>query len=147
DAYRSGLETGDFTYATYAIFHESWYGFLTGNDLTGFVRDYSPNLMFLRQIKNYSFVDAQQVILSWGSNLYAAGEFDEQTYLEKYQNDAFFMTFFYITRLYLLFLSEKYTEARECAKKGETVAHALVGTIWPELLSFYHALTLSADWR
>ena len=69
EAYRSGLETGDFVYATYGIFHESWYALLCGQELNHFQQAYLPNLNFLSQIKNHSFVDAQHIILQWGLNL------------------------------------------------------------------------------
>ncbi|MEW5957757.1 MAG: ATP-binding sensor histidine kinase [Chloroflexota bacterium] len=153
EAYRAALEVGDFVYATYGIFHESWYGLLCGQDLSRFQADYRPNLTFLTQIKNHSFIDAQQVILHWGLNLQGltAGKFsfndtsfDEKTYLDAYKDDPFFETFYFVTKIASLYTFENYGEARAIAQKAEGVVPSLAGTIWQVLLCFYHGLTLAA---
>ncbi|NUN14054.1 MAG: AAA family ATPase [Myxococcales bacterium] len=153
EAYRAGLEVGDFVYATYGIFHESWYGLLCSQDLSRFQEDYRPNLTFLSQIKNHSFVEAQQVILHWGLNLqgltasrfsFDDTAFDEKSYLAAYKDDPFFQTFYFVTKLTCLYTFEDYAEARAIAQKAEEVVHSLTGTIWQVILSFYHALTLAA---
>lgn len=153
EAYRSGLETGDFVYATYGIFHESWYALFCGMELSQFQQAYRPNLSSLSQIKNQSFVDAQRVILQWGLNLqgltgskYSLSDqdFDEQAYAETYRDNAFFETFYFVAKLHILYTFGNYREAQIVAKKASSVVHSLNGTIWTAALCFYYALTLTA---
>ncbi|NUM73799.1 sigma 54-interacting transcriptional regulator [candidate division KSB1 bacterium] len=153
DAYRSGLEIGDFVYATYAAIHESWHAFFSGYELPQFQKDYSPNVSFLDQIKNYSFADAQRLILHWGLALqgltssktsFTDATFDEAAYLKNYTGAAFFETFYYTMKLNVHYLFENYEEARKMALKAESAIHALFGTLWMTTLCFYHALTLAA---
>ncbi|HEX3034638.1 MAG TPA: serine/threonine-protein kinase PknK, partial [Thermodesulfobacteriota bacterium] len=153
EAYRSGLESGDFAYSTYAVIHESWHALLSGFELSQFNKDYTPNVSFLKQIKNYSFADAQQLILQWGLNLQGLTEskysfsdntFDEETYLQTYKGNAFFETFYFATKLHILYTFEKYSTAKEMALNAEGVIHALHGTLWDAVLCFYQALTLTA---
>ena len=153
EAYRSGLESGDFAYATYGIFHESWYGLIARNDIDQFLSTYSSNLTFLRQIKNYSFADTQQIILHWGLNLrgltssyqsLSSQSFQEQDFLKTYGGNPFFETFYYVPKLAVLFHFENFPEALECSRKADLVISALAGTIWPTLLCFYKGLVLAA---
>ena len=51
EACRSGLETGDFTYANYGVFTESWAAFFACRDFRLFVQDYSPNLELIRKLR------------------------------------------------------------------------------------------------
>jgi PAS domain S-box-containing protein len=153
EAFRSGLETGDFVYATYAAIHESWHAFFCGSDLSQYQKDYAPNVSFLTQIKNYSFADAQRLILHWGLNLQGLTEskfslndkdFDEKAYWQAYNGVPFFETFYDVTQLHIFYLFENYAEAQKAALKAECVIHALVGTLWMTTLCFYQALTLAA---
>lgn len=153
EAYRAGLEVGDFVYATYAVIHESWHALLSGYELQQFNEDYGANLIFLSQIKNYSFADAQRLILHWGLNLqgrtkgklsFSSNHFDEQTYVETYAGNAFFETFYFVTRLHVSYLFEEYKLAQQMAERAEKVIYALHGTLWDAVLCFYHGLTLAA---
>jgi len=153
EAYRAGLEAGDFVYATYAVIHESWHAFFSGYELNQFQKDYSPNVSFLTQIKNHSFAEAQRLILHWGlcfQGLTASrfsfndATFDEQAYLQTYNQATFFETFYYVTKLNVHYAFEDYAEAHKMALKAVGVIHALVGTLWMTTLCFYHALSLAA---
>jgi formate hydrogenlyase transcriptional activator len=150
--YRSGLESGDFTYATYSIFVESWYGLLVSRELRAFQREYGPVVGFLRQIKYHTFADLQQLILNWGLALQGAtgrpgslsGDgFDERAY-RKTAAMPFFLVFYYVPKLHLLYTSGHYRAACAVARKAEGVIGSLTGTIWPALLLYYQALTLTA---
>ena len=153
EACRSGLETGDFTYANYGAFTETWPAFLTSRDLALFVRDYSPNLQLIKKLKMDSFVDAQKVILNWARALQGltssalqltAEDFDEDAYVRAYSNNPFFMTFLYVVKLHLSVLFEEYEKAYENARNARQVIHSLGGTIWPVLLDFLYGVTLAA---
>ncbi len=153
DAFRTGIETGDFVYSTYATFHESWYGFLTSKTIGQFKEHYTANIQFLNHIKNYSFVDAQSVILNWGEAL--AGNtfnptslsnsvFDQTEYENKYRKVPFFFTFFTVVSTYLAFHFYEFDNALQYAEQADTVVAALIGTIWDALLCLFHSLTLSS---
>src|SRR5574341_311404 len=109
EACRSGLETGDFTYAGYGAFTETWAALLTSNDLERFVRDYTPTVGLLERIRRTSLASAQQLFLAWAralqgqtenpSSLSHAG-FDETAYLSSYRDDVFCMGFYYFAKLH-----------------------------------------------
>ncbi len=153
EAYRAGVETGDLTYATYAIFHESWYALLSGMDLGRFAREYGPKVSFLRRIRNDSFAEAQQMLLHWGRCLagetagpvsLSSAEFDETAFERAYGANAFFMTFYWVPRVAVRYAFGAYDDALACAARAGTVVASLTGTIWPVLLSFYTGLALAA---
>jgi predicted ATPase len=120
EAQRSGLETGDFAYVTYGAFHESWYGLLTSQDLARFVRDYTPNIPLLQNIRAASFIEAQKLIINWAHALQGLtdhplslsdADFQERDYQEAHKTDAFFLTFFHIIRLHLHVTFAEYDKA------------------------------------
>lgn len=156
EAYRCGLEAGDFAYATYGTFHESWYTWLCSGQLSLVDQACQANVAFLNQIKNYSFADAQRVIWQWSLSLQGKtandnfpdeATLDEAIYLRTYQNDQFFLTFYYISKLQLRYTFEDFEGARAMAEQAERVVPSLNGTIWNVILYFYEALTLTALYR
>src|SRR5438093_7923570 len=99
-----------------------------------------------------SFVDAQKVMLNWARALQgltlsrielSAEDFDEDSYARVYSDNPFFLTFFYVVKLYLCVLFEEHEKAYENARNARQVAHTLGGTIWPVLLDFLYGLTLA----
>ncbi|MBZ5553701.1 MAG: sigma 54-interacting transcriptional regulator [Acidobacteriia bacterium] len=152
-AFRSGFETGDFTYANYAVFSESWHALLISRDLGRFIRDYSPNLAVINKLKMTSFVDAQKIILNWARALQGLTRdmfslsdetFNEEDYHRTYESNPFFMTFYHLAKLHLYFNLEEYGKATEAASHLQRVAHSLGGTIWPPVLDFWIGLTLAS---
>ncbi|MCB9098518.1 MAG: AAA family ATPase [Anaerolineales bacterium] len=152
EAYRCGLESGDFAYATYGTFHESWYILLSGAELSQVDQACQANITFLTQIKNFSFADAQRVIWQWSVSLQGPNGnpppldpgFDDQAYQTTYHNEPFFETFYYISKMHLAYMFEDFPEALRMAEHAERVVPSLNGTIWSLALSFYYALTLTA---
>jgi len=153
NALRAGLESGDFVYATYAAIHESWHAFFCGNDLQQFHKEYAPNVDLLLQIKNYSFAEAQRLILHWGLALQggtadrtslSTADFNEETYMREYAGAAFFETFYFTAKLHLHYLFENHAEAHRMALRAEAAIPALFGTLWMTTLCCYHGLTLAA---
>jgi hypothetical protein len=57
------LQNGDFTYAGYGAFTESWPAFLTSRDLEKFVRDLTPNLALLERIRTTWLAAAHRLAL------------------------------------------------------------------------------------
>ena len=153
EAFRSGLETGDFTYASYGAFTESWHALLTTNDLGLFTRNYSSNLDLFKRIRMEGFLDAQKVILNWALALQGLTQekaslstdtFDETAFIASYQESPFFMIFYYVAKVHLSYLFGHYHRALEFSRDAELIIHALSGTIWPVLLNIWTGLTLAA---
>src|SRR6266540_3869625 len=66
---RSGLEAGDFLYAAYGAFTETWPAIVSTQDLAQFVRDYSPSLVLINELKATGFADSLKIILNWARAL------------------------------------------------------------------------------
>jgi len=153
DAYRSGLETGDFAYATYAAFSETWHAFVCSTNLPQFLDTYLPNVDFLTRIKNHRFADAQQLFLQWALNLqsktkdrlsFSSDNYDAEGYLARHADAAFFEVFYWVTRLTALYRFGAFTQALAAAQRAEAVIGSLSGTLWVATLCFYYGLTLTA---
>jgi predicted ATPase/transcriptional regulator with GAF, ATPase, and Fis domain len=152
EARRTGLETGDFTYANYGAFTESWPALLSTNDLQQFVTDYSENLEFIKKLKFTNFADAQQLLLNWAGALVgeriqqgslSTESFDELEYAHKYRGNPFFMNFYHLAKLQLGFHFGKYEEAVEHASNADWIVSPLVGTVWPAVWAFWRGLILA----
>ncbi len=153
EACRSGLETGDFTYAGYGAFTETWAALLASRDLDRFVRDYTPTVALLQRIKLASLADAQELILSWARALQghtpdglslSHGSFDERAYATLYATNPFCMTFLYAARLHLGVLFEDPARALQAARDAKQQAWTPRGTIWPVMLDFWGALAMAS---
>jgi predicted ATPase/GAF domain-containing protein len=152
EACRSGLRTGDFTYAGYGAFTETWPAFLTSKDLDRFVGDYVPTLALLRRIRTTGLAAAHNVMLNWARALQARTEsplslsgasFEEGSFTTAYGDNPFFMTVFYVAKLHLSLLLEDYPGALEAARRARQLGPWGRGTIWPVLLEFWGALARS----
>ena len=113
EAYRAGLESGDFLYAAYGVFHESWHALFSGQALNEFHHHYSAYLAFMTKTKNQTFLDTHQLILHWSRAIQGRTEepcsltsddFDEAFYLKTYESLAFFVSFYYVIKLHVLYL-------------------------------------------
>jgi predicted ATPase/transcriptional regulator with GAF, ATPase, and Fis domain len=155
EACRSGLETGDFTYAGYGAFTETWAALLTTNDLDGFVRDYTPTVALLERIGRTSLASAQELFLNWARALQGQtsgvlslshGSFDEREYLSTYQSNVFCMAFYHSARLHLGVTFEEYSLALGAARTARREAWTGEGTLWPVFLDFWSALAMASLW-
>jgi predicted ATPase len=154
EACRSGLQYGDFAYAGYGAFTESWPAFLTSRDLGRFLRDYQPTLAVLRKVRMQGLADAHTVMLQWAKALAGAtrgpvylsdGEFDEDAYVAAHRENPFFMTVFLIAKLHLAMLHEDAAGALAAAHAAHRLGPWGKGTIWPVLLEFWGGLALTAQ--
>ena len=107
----------------------------------------------MAKTKNQTFFDAHQLILHTGLALrgrtdtptsLSSEEFNESGYLKAYGSLDFFMSFYYVTKLGLLYLFGDYEAAARMAEKAERVADKTAGMIWDAWRCFYQALTLAA---
>jgi predicted ATPase/transcriptional regulator with GAF, ATPase, and Fis domain/tRNA A-37 threonylcarbamoyl transferase component Bud32 len=155
EARRSGFETGDFTYAIYGAYTETWVAIAITQDLARFVRDYSPNLALFKKLKVASIGDAQKALLNWARALQGETrapislsdeEFNEQEYRETYRDNPFFLICYAVTKMQLCYLFGEYRKALEAARIGRQIVHHLEGTIWIVLFDFWNALILAANY-
>ncbi len=154
EACRSGLQTGDFTYAGYGAFTESWPAFLTSRDLERFVRDFSPTLAVLRRIHTMGLHDAHGVMLNWARALQGRTEaplslsdknLREDAYSAAHHANPFFMTVFHVAKLHLAILFEDTAAALLAERRARELGPWGKGTIWPVLLDFWGGLALASS--
>ncbi|MGH8070824.1 MAG: sigma 54-interacting transcriptional regulator [Candidatus Entotheonellia bacterium] len=154
EAFRLGHDTGLFVDASWALFNEIWFALLTSRDLAVFDKTYLPHVDYSERIKMHHIADAKRVLLQWGRALQGLTEhplsftdatFDEAVYCRTYQGQRLFEMFYIVAKLALLYIFEAYREAHEAAWQAEAIIRQdFSGTIWDEIRTFYHALTLSA---
>ncbi|HJR59426.1 MAG TPA: sigma 54-interacting transcriptional regulator [Vicinamibacterales bacterium] len=154
EARRSGLESGDFTYAGYGTATEAWPALMISRSLEGFVRTYSPDLALLERIRMEDFRSALRVLLNWALALQGRTDerlslsnvdFDEEAFIANHEASApFFLTFVYIAKLHLCVLLERFELAVECQRRARAVT--VVGTMWPVLLDFWGSMAIAGAW-
>jgi predicted ATPase/transcriptional regulator with GAF, ATPase, and Fis domain len=154
EAFRLGHDAGLFVDASWALFNEIWFALLTSRDLAVFDNTYTPHVDYSERIKMHHIADAKRVLLQWGRALRGLTEqplsftdatFDEAAYCHTYQGQRLFEMFHIVAKLTILYTFEAYQEAHEAARRAEAIIRQdFNGTIWDEIRTFYHALTLSA---
>jgi predicted ATPase len=154
EAFRLGHDTGLFVDASWALFNDIWFALLTSRDLAVFDTTYAPHVDYSERIKMRHIADAKRLLLQWGRALQGLTEhplsltdatFDEAAYCRTYQGQRLFEMFYAVARLAILYTFEAYQAAREAAQQAEAIiGQDFTGTIWDELRTFYHALTLAA---
>ncbi len=155
EACRSGLDTGDFTYAGYGAFTETWAALLTSRDLEHLVHDFTPTTALLRRIRRDSLADGQELFLAWARalqgrtarslSLSSAG-FDEGEYLARHAANGFNLTFYYAAKLHLGVIFGEFGAALEAARTAREQAWRGEGTLWPIFNDFWTGLALSATY-
>jgi transcriptional regulator with GAF, ATPase, and Fis domain len=154
EAFRLGHETGLFVDASWALFNEIWFALLTNRDLAVFDTTYTPHVDYSERIKMRHIADAKRVLLQWGRALQGLTEdplsftdatFDEVAYCRTYQGQRLFEMFYIVAKLAVLFTFGSYQAAREATRRADAIIQQdFTGTIWDEIRTFYHALTLTA---
>jgi predicted ATPase/transcriptional regulator with GAF, ATPase, and Fis domain len=152
EARRSGLESGDFVYASYGAATETWPALACTQDLAAFVRDYTPNLALTRRLEVTAFSDALALMLNWARalqgqteaplSLSAAG-LDETEYVETHRDNPFFSLFHQVARLHVSYLLGAEDQALAAAERAHELRHHLAGTIWPVWVDFWGGLALA----
>jgi predicted ATPase len=154
EAYRSGIETGDFLYAAYGAGTESWTALAAAQDLAQFVHDYTPNVALIERLKNTGFADLVRLMLNWARALQGRtvapmsltdATLDEAGYLRAYQDHPFFASIHAVVRLHINVLLGTPEQALKAAQHSDGLVHNLTGTIWPVIHEFCHGLALAAN--
>jgi predicted ATPase/transcriptional regulator with GAF, ATPase, and Fis domain len=153
EACRSGLESGDFAYAGYGAFTETWAALLSCRDLDLFIRDFTPTVALLERIRRHSLASAQRLFIQWARALQGRtssplslsdGTFDERDYASTYAANGFCMTFLYAARVQLGVMFEEHGPAARAARTARSEAWTPRGTIWPVFLDFWEGLAIAA---
>jgi predicted ATPase/signal transduction histidine kinase len=148
----SGLDSGDFLYAAYALGTEPWSAFVALPSLAQFVHDYGPQVGKIEQLKNRGFADSLRLFLNWARALQGLTEsplslsdatFDESAYAREYGEHPFFGTIHSILRLQLTCLLGTPTQAVAAATVARSQVHHVPGTIWPVVERLWNALALA----
>jgi len=131
-----------------------WFAMLTTSDLVEFHSIYAPNVDYSDRIKMGHIADGKRVLRQWGRALqgltkhpcsFSDASFDEDAYCQTYGEMRLFQMFHITLKLALLYTFEEYQAAMEAAQRAEEIIRTdFTGTIWDEIRTFYHALTLSA---
>lgn len=154
EAYRSGIESGDFLYAAYGAAIGPWSAFFAGEDLVQFVRDYEPSVAQIDELKNPAFADTLRLILNWARALQRRtvaplsltdATMDEADYLLRYADIPFFAGIHAVARLHLCSLLGSPLQAMQAAEHAAPLVAHMPGTIWPVQHEFWHALAVAAN--
>ncbi|REJ75983.1 MAG: GAF domain-containing protein [Acidobacteria bacterium] len=154
EAARSGLEAGDFLYASYGTMTETWSAYQIADDLEEFSRSYAPGLDLIQKLKVGSFADAHNLMLNRALALcgktespvsVTAGDFSEEQYARAYADNPFFSTFLSVSKLELYYTFGEYDNALTEYRRAIPLVSHVSGTIWPVLLDTWGGLTLAAN--
>jgi len=152
EACKAGLESGDFNYAGYGAFTETWAALVANRDLAEFVHDFEPTVKLLERIRIQSLADAQRLFLGWARALLGEtagphsvdhGDFDAREYEEVHGENRFCLTFLLFARLHLGVLFEDHAAAASAAARIRAEGWVPDGTIWPVLFEFWEGLAVA----
>jgi len=156
EAYAICLEVGDLEYAGYALAFSSFYGYLSGQELSALAKEMSVNSKALERInketsKNWIDMYRQIVenLLGRSQNPCAiVGEaYDEEKMLplRKQANDLTTQGYFYVPRVFLCYLFQDWNGAAESLENAENCLGGAAGTPLVTLFYFYHSLVMLAE--
>ncbi|MBD2206030.1 AAA family ATPase [Calothrix sp. FACHB-1219] len=151
-AYQTGIETGDFLHAGFALGGHSDGRFFSGEELNSFVQVMADYSLALAQVKQYS----AQIYLNLGKQAaenfiepvsqpdYLIGNtYNETLMLTKHHQDHDLIAIAqaYIYKLLLACYFANYTDARDYIAQAQPCLMAVSGTIFVPIFHFYAALT------
>ncbi|MEH2056586.1 MAG: AAA family ATPase [Nostoc sp.] len=151
-AYHTGIETGDFLYAGYALATHSNARFFSGAELNSFIQDMADYSVALAQVKQYSaqvYVDlgkqtAENLIeLVTQPHCLIGNTYNETLMLPKHQqdNDLTAIAQAYIYKLLLAYYFGNYPDALNYVDQAKLCLMAVSGSIFVPIFHFYAALT------
>ncbi len=152
EGYYSGIETGDLEYAAYCLNAYSYSSYFVGRELTELEREmatYSNAIVQIKQEIAFNWISIhRQSVLNLLGNVenpcYLIGEaYNEEKMLPLYReaNDVMGIFYFYVSKLHLCYLFEKYPLALENAIIAEKYLDGGRGQLITPLLYFYDSLT------
>ncbi|WP_414567408.1 protein kinase domain-containing protein [Nostoc sp. CCY 9925] len=152
DGYAIGIETGDLEYAAYCLNAYSYSAYFVGRELTELEREMATYSNAIAQIKqkivfNWISIHRQSVLNLLGNvanPCYLIGEaYNEEKMLPLYleANDVMGIFYFYVSKVHLCYLFEKYHLALENSTLAEKYLDGGRGQLVTPLLHFYDSLT------
>lgn len=152
EGYYIAIETGDLEYAAYCLNAYSYSAYFVGRELTELEREMATYSHAIAQIKqkivfNWISIHRQSILNLLGnvSNpCYLTGEaYNEEKMLSHYleTNDVMGIFYFYVSKVHLCYLFEKYHLALENATSAEKYLDGGRGQLVTPLLYFYDSLT------
>ncbi|MBE9206323.1 AAA family ATPase [Nostoc sp. LEGE 06077] len=152
EAYRTGLETGDFLYAGYSIVIYAFTSLFTGVDLEKLMLEFPAYRHVLAQVKQDSahiYLDMMQQTIEQLKEKVSQPDrligtvYDETTMLPKHQqdNDLTGIAFVYIYKLLLAYSYGNYSTALDYITQAKPYLMALSGLVHVPIFHFYAALT------
>ncbi|MBD2435590.1 ATP-binding sensor histidine kinase [Nostoc sp. FACHB-110] len=156
EAYRTGVETGDFLYAGYSIIISVFTSFFVGTDLNALTLEFPTNSAILAQLKQGSagvYLEMMQQTIEQLKETVSQPDclmgkiYDETVMLPKHQqdNDLTGIAFVYIYKLLLAYLYGNYSHALGYISQAKAYLMALSGLIHFPIFHFYAALTYLAN--
>ncbi|PHJ61400.1 serine/threonine protein kinase [Nostoc linckia z18] len=152
ESYYSGIETGDLEYAAYCLNAYSYSSYFVGRELTELEREMAAYSNAIAQIKqeivfNWISIHRQSVLNLLGNvenPCCLIGEaYNEEKMLPLYReaNDVMGIFYFYVSKLHLCYLFEKYPLALDNAILAEKYLDGGRGQLVTPILYFYDSLT------
>ncbi|MFN6560216.1 MAG: protein kinase domain-containing protein [Nostoc sp. ChiSLP01] len=155
EGYYTGIEAGDLEYAAYCLNAYSYSSYFIGRELTELDREMATYSNAIAQVKqkivfNWITTHRQSVLNLLGNvqNPWCLiGEaYNEEEMLQLYfeANDVMGIFYFYVSKVHLCYLFEKYSLALENATLAENYLDGGRAQLVTPLLYFYNSLTLLA---
>ncbi len=150
----AAYESGNLAVAGYAQFQQAWYGMMIERDLETFRQRHEPTVEVLARLQLHTYAQMQQVMVQWsealrgrtGSPVELSGAgFDEAAYRDTIGRHGIFRALHATVKLELLHTFGRVGEARRYAQAEEAAVEVFVGSIWPAMFAFKHALVL-CEW-
>ncbi len=152
-AYASGIESGDFSYASYCVNHIFTREFLTGVPMDLLESKTQSYLGFIQDSKEQSILDLQNLLVNIprclrgntsALNSLSSVDFDEQQAIAYFKkiNYKTILAYYNIYKLQLCYIHEYYEEALEYAMASIDFLGNLKGNVLESEWVFYYAMTL-----
>ncbi|YAG13304.1 ATP-binding protein [Nostoc sp. DSM 114161] len=152
DAYQSGLEGGNFVFATHAVIHKYQHAYLMGQELTIVAQEMATISDILVRLKQENALSFHQIFQQSVLNLLNSSEhpcvlqgevYNEEIALPKLLDarDRTGLHHFYFNKLILCYFFEDYLQARKNALQAEQYLDGVPGLFVVPVSYFYDSLT------
>ncbi|WP_339382205.1 GAF domain-containing sensor histidine kinase, partial [Aetokthonos hydrillicola] len=127
NAYRFGLESGDWVTIGYLIIQSGSDRLTSGKDLHDLYEICQAHLAFLKQVKNYDIIDLlhagviQPLLHLMGLATFDDEHFSETEYLEKYPNMGYYQAWFYYPKIRSAYWFDERSEWKNLIDKLEII--------------------------
>ncbi|MBV6627592.1 MAG: AAA family ATPase [Rivularia sp. (in: Bacteria)] len=153
EAYQSGIEYGDLEYASHAAMNLFHHQYFAGEELISIEREAANIKSSLIRFKQTTILNqytiVQQVILNLTDNYEQPDNIVGQVYNEEQilplkiaANDRIGLHLFYLHKLILCYLFEKYPQAVQYSQQAEIYLDIIAGCLYEHIFYFYDSLIL-----